>query len=151
VDRPWADPLPAMSAGRPGGGDDPCALYSTPAGATPIPERPNTTLNVPLTVSPSAGSTMYTSAPSADGVVREVESPEIVTGLKSTVTVSRAEVKIEVNFVVGYPWFLLNARALNSYHQQNTQLLCFIPLKSEYNLISGHVSYASYRVRLNRG
>jgi len=72
---------------------------------------------------------MYTSAPSADGVVREVESPEIVTGLKSTVTVSRAEVKIEVNFVVGYPWFLLNARALNSYSSTEHAAVVFYSIK----------------------
>jgi hypothetical protein len=38
-----------------------------PAGATPIPLRPKTTVTGPFTFVPSLGDTMYTSAPAADG------------------------------------------------------------------------------------
>ena len=42
-------------------------LFTTPAGATPMPANPNITVTGLLTVSPSAGETIYNSAPSGAG------------------------------------------------------------------------------------
>src|SRR5688572_951478 len=71
-----------------------------PAGAMPMPLSPNTTVTGPLTVAPSLGDTMYTSAPGAEGS-RASETPA-----KASAEASRVEAMTAVGFMGSSPSWL---------------------------------------------
>src|SRR6185369_13084718 len=81
----------------------------TPAGATPIPLRPNSIVTGLFTVAPSFGLMMYASAPAGDGV-RSWAQARVATDAMATAAMATARMFVLRGFLIGGAVFSLCQR-----------------------------------------